>query len=189
MNRKFGQLVVEAVVPRVWKDLQQMHYKTGIAYSTLHAWKSGTQEPKLAQLQEVAALAQTTVPDLLSGGATVAAKGRVRDHPEWSGAVAEAEKKRPGKLPPGAYQVASMTAPARWPEHIDWIFAFDLAEFWHRHAADEDLADAETAAAQREMDAEDEAVGNTLRAKRPANAPVAPRPSKPTRAAKKPSSK
>jgi hypothetical protein len=173
-RRIYGPRVIAAVVPRYFKNVQALQIATGMAYSTLNDWANGHADPRLEALDRVVEAvkkehAVVLDPLELLGGPTVAPKGEIGNHPEWRPAVEEAQRKRPGKLPPAAYAVAAHTAPAKWPAHIDWTMAYELADFWHRHSTDDALAAAETAEALAEMAAEDARVEAGLRRTAPAN--------------------
>jgi len=179
--RIYGPRVIAAVVPRYFPTVHALQIATGMAYSTLNDWANGKADPRLEALDKVIDAIRTKhgaavdALDLLRGDAGPMPKGRLRDHPEWSAAVEEAQRKRPNRLTPAAYTVGGDTSPARWPEHIDWTYAYELAEFWFRHSGDDALAEAETAAARAEMAAEDAEVESSLRRKPPANEPKKPR--------------
>jgi len=176
--RIYGPRVISAVVPRFFPTVHALQIATGMAYSTLNDWANGKADPRLEALDKVidAILKKHNVRvdalELLRGGSLPSVpQGRLRDHPEWHDAVEEAKRKRPNRLTPAAYSVASDTSPARWPEHIDWTYAYEMADFWFRHSKDTELAEAETALARAEMAAEDAEVEAALRRKQAANEP------------------
>lgn len=46
-----GARVLAALVPASYPDLNALHRASGIAYSTLHAWKKGTANPRWEQIE------------------------------------------------------------------------------------------------------------------------------------------
>jgi transcriptional regulator with XRE-family HTH domain len=173
MAKRIGPRVISNLVPGRYSTLTALQIATGIAYSTLHAWKKGTADPDIPSLEDIASKIGVDVADLLRGDLT-RPRGEIRNHPDWQNAVDEAKAKRPGRLRDYAYEFAGETAFARWPEHISWDWVYDLADFWFRHTTDEELARAETEKARREMAEEDAAVEAKLRGEPPANEPPAP---------------
>lgn len=51
-----GARVLAALVPANYPDLNALHRASGIAYSTLHAWKKGTANPRWEQIERLAEL-------------------------------------------------------------------------------------------------------------------------------------
>lgn len=143
--------LLQNLVPSRFKDLNAVHLRTGIAYSTVHSWSKDKAQPRWEQVERIAEVVGVDPFALLEDPAT---RGAVllRHHPDWPAARANAEARFPGKLPPSAYELAGDTAARRWPEKLDEVGVFDLASFWYRNASDERLASAETAVARAEMD-------------------------------------
>jgi transcriptional regulator with XRE-family HTH domain len=168
MAKRIGPRVISNLVPRRYPTLTALQIATGIAYSTLHAWKKGTADPDIPSLEDIADKLGIDVADLLRGDVS-RPRGEIRNHPEWPGAVSEAKARRPGKVRDYAYAFAGETSLARWPEHITWDWVYDLADFWFRHTTDEELARAETEQARREMAEEDAAIEAQLKKTAPAN--------------------
>ena len=131
-----GRRLIAAVVPRHFKDLNALHLATKIAYSTVHKWKTGESNPRWEQVETVAALVGINPFRLISAAEVPERRLRVGDHPQWSGAVVRAQQRFPNRV----------------PERFDENFAFELAQFWFKHATDHDLKRADTAAAARELD-------------------------------------
>jgi transcriptional regulator with XRE-family HTH domain len=178
MAKRIGPRVIGNLVPGRFSTLVALQLATGIAYSTLHAWKKGTADPDIPSLEDIATKLGIDVADLLRGDLT-RPRGEIRNHPDWASAVFEARERRPGRLRDYAYEFAGETSPARWPERVTWDWAYDLADFWFRHTSDDELSRAETEAARREMADEDAAVEAKLRGAPPANEP--PRKPRPKR--------
>lgn len=147
--KTYGQRIVAALVPRYFKDVQAMHFATKISYQTLHSWKTGVSDPRMSQLGPVNEAIGFDVVTLLVSNAP---RDTVREHPDWPRALAEARAHRGRKLPSYAFDMAGETSGAKLPERIDADFVADLAEFWWRHATDDELSVAETEAARREME-------------------------------------
>lgn len=147
-----GKRLLAAVIPAHFKDLNAVHLASGIAYSTVHVWKSGKSNPRWEQVEAIAALIGAN-PFRLVAAAEVAARAqRVGDHPGWPAAVARAIERFRDRVPHVFYEIAAETQGARVPEEIDENFAYELAYFWWKHAQDSDLRRADTAAASRELD-------------------------------------
>lgn len=153
-----GARVLAALVPTSYPDLNALHRASGIAYSTLHAWKKGTANPRWEQIERLAELVGRDAFDLVGAGAAASAANlsTLRHHPDFAPAVERALRRFPA-MPPSAYELAGDMAAAQWPEHLDEHVLYRLAEFWFAHASDRRLIEAETAAARREMEVEDSA--------------------------------
>lgn len=151
-NETLGQRLVAAVVPSRFKDLNALHRETGFAYSTVHKWKTGESNPRWEQVEAIAALAGANAFRLIAG-AEPSERQRAGDHPDWAGALAKAQQRFPNRIPERMYAIAADTSGVSMPEHIDELFVFELAQFWHQFANDRELAQADTAAALRELDA------------------------------------
>ncbi len=147
--KRFGPLVIKTIVPRFYKDLTAIQIATGFAYSTIHDWSTGIANPKLDQLEKIAELTKVSVVDLLRG-TTTPTKGTLQEHPEWDATLAIARAKYGRRLPDYAFELAGETSAARAPEHLDAEFVADLAQFWQRHAPDDESA--ETIEANRLLD-------------------------------------
>lgn len=147
-----GRRLLAAVIPSRFKDLNALHLATGIAYSTVHKWKTGDANPRWEQVETVARLVGENPFRMLSPGDKASSRERVADHPEWEGAKAAALDRFPGRVPAPFYEIAGETSGASIPEHIDEHFAFELASFWFKHASDDEVSRADTAAAARELE-------------------------------------
>lgn len=153
ISPSLGQRLVAAVIPAYFKDLNALHMASQIAYSTVHNWKSGKSNPRWEQVLAISELVHVNPFRLLSGTENASVRPRIGDHPEWRGAVVAAQSRFPGRVPDHFYEIAGETAAAVIPEHLDEHFAFELASFWFKHANDQELTHADTAAARRELDA------------------------------------
>jgi hypothetical protein len=132
----FGPALVSVVIPKYWKDLQAMHFETRIAYSTLHAWKSGSQEPRLEQVKRVAETLNTRpgvhvgplelLGALSSGPVHRRALG---SRPDWPAAEAKARKWF-RHLTDGALAAARETVSSEEPDIVTPEFVRKLAEAW-----------------------------------------------------------
>jgi hypothetical protein len=168
MARKlFGPRLVKALVPSRYKDLTALQVATGKAYSTINDWANGKADPRLDEVVKIAEKVGVDPIDLLRGNTRN--RSRVCDRLEWIEAVSEAQEHRPNKLPKYAYDFAGETSGRKLPEKLDWTFVFDLAKFWFDHVSEEELALAETASVQAEMDAEDAAIRAGVSTAKPEN--------------------
>lgn len=166
MARKtFGPRVVAALVPRFYKDLTALHVATGFAYSTVHDWSTGKADPRLEVVEQLAVKVGLDPMELLSGRVN-STQAKLEDHVDWAEALRRALERWANKIPSYAFRMAGQTAPARMPERLDEFFVFDLANFWFKHARDDELARAESAEVQREMDEEDAEIDAREAAKR-----------------------
>lgn len=162
--------VLRALIPAHFPDLNAMHRASGIAYSTLQAWRrqrdgeDDGNEPRWDQVQKLAKLVGVQPFELVLGASTPSNAVTLRHHPDWQAAY-EAARARPGRLPEAAFQLAGDTAAAQWPERIDRDTVLRLAEFWFHAATDRELVEAETATVRAEMRAEDDAGKVAPRAK------------------------
>lgn len=147
-----GRRLLAAVIPAHYKDLHALHLASGIAYSTVHKWKTGEANPRWEQVETVARLVGQNPFRMLAPGDAGEHRSRVKDHPEWPGAKAKAVARFRDRVPPAFYEIAGETAAASIPEHIDEHFAFELASFWFKHSSDDELSRADTAAALRELE-------------------------------------
>ena len=148
-----GRRLLAAVIPAHYKDLHALHLASGIAYSTVHKWKTGEANPRWEQVENVARLVGQNPFRMLAPSDIGERRLRVADHPQWPAAKAKAVARFKERVPPAFYEIAGETAAASVPEHIDEHFAFELASFWFKHASDDELSRADTEAAQRELDA------------------------------------
>lgn len=146
-----GKRLFAAVVPRYFKDAQELHRRTTIAYPTVHKWKKGTANPKWEQVEKVAEVVRRDPFDLIADPA--GARTALANHPEFPAALAGAKTKYKGKLPEGAYLLAASTHSAQWPDHLDAYDVYSLAEFWNRMGTDHELITAETETARAEAQA------------------------------------
>ena len=64
-----GARVLAALVPASYPDLNALHRASGIAYSTLHAWKKGTANPRWEQIERLAELVGRDPFDLVGAAA------------------------------------------------------------------------------------------------------------------------
>lgn len=147
-----GQRLIAAVVPSRFKDLNALHLASRIAYSTVHKWKTGEANPRWEQVCAIADLVHENPFRLVSGADASGRAPRIADHPMWDRSVQRALERFPGRVPERFYAVAGGGSGAEVPEIIDEHFAFELAQFWWKYANNQELARADTAAAQHELD-------------------------------------
>lgn len=148
-----GQRLIAALVPAHFPTLAALHHAIGGSYSTLSNWKNGSKSPDLASLEAVARLVGKEPLDLLyarSGDTTA-----LRNHPRFAAALAAAKVRFRGRIPDGAYERAADTQAAQWPEQIDDVFVYDLAQFWWKNAPDSEVSMVEEAEMRAEMAAID----------------------------------
>jgi hypothetical protein len=149
-----GQRLIAALIPRHFKGLTALHLAAqGPAYSTLNNWRNGTAVPDWPSVEAMARLVGRDPLELLaspSGDVTA-----LRHHPDFAGALARALSRFPNRLPRTAYEVAGDTSAAQWPEHVDELFVFNLAQFWWTNASDLEVMRAEESEARAEMAAID----------------------------------
>ena len=67
-STSLGARVLAALVPANYPDLNALHRASGIAYSTLHAWKKGTANPRWEQIERLAELVGRDPFDLVGAG-------------------------------------------------------------------------------------------------------------------------
>lgn len=111
-----GARVLAALVPASYPDLNALHRASGIAYSTLHAWKKGTANPRWEQIERLAELVGRDAFDLVGAGAAASAANlsTLRHHPDFAPAVERALRRFPA-MPPSAYELAGDMAAAWAP--------------------------------------------------------------------------
>jgi transcriptional regulator with XRE-family HTH domain len=148
-RRTYGQQIIDALVPRYFKDRQALSHATGISYQTLQSWKNGDSEPRTANLKPISEKLGFDVLSLLRNEESRV--GLVEAHPDWPAALAAATMKYGKRLPTYAFELAGKTAGAKLPDRIDAEFVYDLAEFWWKHTTDDELSRAETDAARAEV--------------------------------------
>jgi hypothetical protein len=149
-----GARVLAALIPAHYPDLNALHRASGMAYSTLHAWKRGASNPRWEQVEKLAALVGRDPFDIVAPSESASSLSTLRHHPDFAAACGRAQR-RYSSMPAVAYELAGDMAAAQWPEHLDEHAIYRLAEFWFSNATDRRLIEAETSAARREMEAED----------------------------------
>ena len=148
-----GQQVIAALIPGHFRTMTALQNASGLAYSTLSNWKNGTKIPDMDSVVRLARLAGVDPLDLL--GKRRADATALRHHPDFANALTKALARFPNRLPRTAYEVAGDTSAAQWPEHVDELFVFNLAQFWWTNASDLDVMKAEEAEVRAEMAAVD----------------------------------
>lgn len=147
-----GQALLAAVIPSRFKDLNALHLASRIAYSTVHKWKTGEANPRWEQVCAIADLVHENPFRLVSGADVGDRAPRISDHPLWGRAVERALDRFPGRVPERFYAIAGAGRAASMPEIVDENFAFELAQFWWKYANNHELSQADTAAAQGELE-------------------------------------
>lgn len=150
---ELGPVVLAHLIPRHFPDMNALHRASGIAYSTIHAWKKKTTIPRWDQIVRLADLTGMDPTALVSSGASQSLSA-LRNHPDFDAARSAAMRRFPA-MPTVAYELAGDMSAAQWPEHLDEHVLYRLAEFWFAHASDHRLIEAETEAVRREMAEED----------------------------------
>jgi hypothetical protein len=157
-DQTIGQRLIAALIPRYFKSLSALHLAAqGPAYSTLNNWKNGTSVPDWPSIEMMAKLVGRDPLELLkltSGEVTA-----LKFHPGYLRALERARVRFPNRLPLAAYERAGETHAAQWPEEIDEVFLFDLAQFWWKNASDNDVMKIEEDDVRAEMAAIDKARG------------------------------
>lgn len=149
-----GQRLIAALVPRHFKTLSALHMAAqGPAYSTLNNWKNGTAIPDWPSIEAMARLVGRDPLELL--GQTSRDLTALRNHPDFVKARELARTRFPNRIPESAYLRAGETHAAQWPEHIDEVFLFNLAQFWWSNATDSEVSRAEMDEVRAEMEAID----------------------------------
>lgn len=149
-----GQQLIAALVPRHFKNLAALHMAAqGPAYSTLNNWKNGTAIPDWPSIELMARLVGRDPLDLL--GQSSRDITALRHHPDFVKARDLARVRFPNRIPESAYLRAGETHAAQWPEHIDEVFLFNLAQFWWNNAPDSEVSKAEMDEVRAEMEAID----------------------------------
>lgn len=149
-----GQRLIAALVPRHFKTLAALHLAAqGPAYSTLNNWENGTAIPDWPSIEAMARLVERDPLDLL--GQTTRDLTALRHHPDFVKAHDLARTRFPNRIPESAYLRAGETHAAQWPEHIDEVFLFNLAQFWWSNATDSEASKAEMDEVRGEMEAID----------------------------------
>lgn len=148
-----GQQLVRALVPRHFPTLTAVQMASGLAYSTLMNWKNGTKLPDWESVELMAKLAGVDPMELLGKRNNDATA--LRHHRDFVKAREAAQRRFPNRIPNGAYERAADTCAAQWPEHIDEVFLFNLAQFWWNNAPDSEAMQVEEDDMRAEMDAID----------------------------------
>lgn len=148
-----GQQLVRALVPRYFPTLTAVQIASGLAYSTLMNWKKGTKLPDWESVELMAKLAGVDPLELLGKRSNEATA--LRHHRDFVKAREAAQRRFPNRIPDGAYERAAATCAAQWPEHIDEVFLFNLAQFWWNNAPDSEVMQTEEDDMRREMEAID----------------------------------
>lgn len=148
-----GQQIIRALVPRYFPTLTAVQMASGLAYSTLMNWKKGTKLPDWESVELMARLAGVDPLELLGKRNNEATA--LRRHRDFVKAREAAQRRFPSRIPDGAYERAAETCAAQWPEHIDEVFLFNLAQFWWNNAPDSEVMQTEEDDMRREMEAID----------------------------------
>lgn len=138
-DKVFGPRVVAALVPRHFKDLTAIQLATGIAYSTIHDWSTGTSDPRLEVIARIAALVQCDPSDLIRpvpAETTPSARPRaVAETPGFGDMVRAAmarDQARGERIPEHVYrEVGKMTSPALLAR-MDDVMLSELVRWWMR---------------------------------------------------------
>lgn len=148
-----GQQLIRALVPKHSPTMVALQNRSGLAYSTLANWKNGSKAPDWESIELMARLAGVDTLELL--GKKSGEVSSLRHHPDFVKALEKAKARFKNRIPDGAYERAAATHAAQWPEHIDEVFLFNLAQFWWSNASDLEVSRVEEEEVRAEMDAID----------------------------------
>ena len=147
----FGPRVIASCIPRFADTVQALHYTSGLAYGTLHAWAKGKRVPRLNELAVMAQKLGVDAVELLGGPRSLP----LRQHPDWPSAAAAAgvalRRRLPDFAQAWALDQAGATCPPTAPDHLDGDYLLELAVFWFGRATDAEITRLEMATVNAQM--------------------------------------